>query len=216
MQRGSDSATGKRQATLILNQVNYTFNGSVISCTAGSTLILTYTLVVGEYTYIYTDGVFVDMFIIIIYRLNLRSLVLREPHYCKQLIQNSSLCISEYTPITINFCLCSLILLAVNTTIKWVAVHENFTTPICKSPLAESRAPYWMIDGVALNDTTVNSRYGAVVTRLGSASDSRGRHQVQLTLHSMIKIQNGSNISCAVGSELRMVYIFYIIPGRYM
>ena len=98
-----------------------------------------------------------------------------------------------------------------NTTIKWVAVHENFTTPICKSPLAESHAPYWMINEVALNDTTVNNRYGAVVTRLGS--DSRGRHQVQLTLHSMIKIWNGSNISCAVRSELRMAYILYFVAG---
>ena len=63
--RDYDDATGKQQAILILNRVNSTFNGSVISCTAGSTRMLTYTLVVGEYTYIYTDGVFVDMFIII-------------------------------------------------------------------------------------------------------------------------------------------------------
>ena len=100
----------------------------------------------------------------------------------------------------------------VNTTIKWLRLNETFRPPICKSPLAESLAPYWMVDGEDLNDVTVNNRYGAEVNRL--SDDGRGRHQTELIIHSVNAMLNGSNISCAVGFELRMVYILYIIgPG---
>ena len=102
-----------------------------------------------------------------------------------------------------------------NTTIKWLALNETFRPPICKSPLAESLAPYWMINGSALSDMTVNNRYGAEVNRL--SNDDRGRHQAELVIHSVNAMLNGSNISCAVGSKLRRVYMLYIIgPGMYV
>ena len=71
-----------------------------------------------------------------------------------------------------------------------------------------------MINGVILNNLTVNNRYGAQINR--PSDDSKGRHQVELIIHSVnpTLIQNGSNVSCAVGNELRMVYILYITgPG---
>ena len=71
-----------------------------------------------------------------------------------------------------------------------------------------------MINGVILDDTTINSRYGAEITRL--SDDSKGRHQAQLNISLMNTelIQNGSNVTCAVGNELRMVFILYITdPG---
>ena len=105
-------------------------------------------------------------------------------------------------------------ILAVNTAIRRVALYETFTTPVCKSPLTESRAPYWMIDGEVLGNISVNSRYGAEVAR--PTDDSRGRHQAQLIIHTVNEMLDGSNISCAVGSELRMVIILYIVPGMYV
>ena len=101
-----------------------------------------------------------------------------------------------------------------NTTIQPLAPNDTFTPPVCKSPLGDSRPPYWVIDGVVLNDTIVNSRYGAVITRL--SDDSKGRRQAQLTINLMNTelIQSGSNVTCAVGNELRMVFILYITdPG---
>ena len=91
-------------------------------------------------------------------------------------------------------------------------MNETFRPPICKSPLAESRAPYWMIDGDALIDTSIYSKYGAEVSR--PSDDDRGRHQAQLIIGSVNATLNGSNISCVVGSELRRVYILLIIPGK--
>ena len=145
-----------------------------------------------------------------VYTLKLRSLVLREPHYYnKKAIQSKF-----HQWILLSLILSLLLIFAVNTTIKWVMPHETFTTPVCKSPLTVSRAPYWMINGITLNDTTVNSRYSVEVRRLGG--DSRGRHQAQLIVHSVNKTLNGSNITCAVVSELRMVFILYIVPGMYV
>ena len=46
-----DDVTGSYQSTLILKHVNFTLNGSIVSCSANSNLILNLTLVVGEYTY---------------------------------------------------------------------------------------------------------------------------------------------------------------------
>lgn len=46
-----NNATGDHQSTLILEHVNFTLNGSVVSCSANSILILSYMLVVGKYTY---------------------------------------------------------------------------------------------------------------------------------------------------------------------
>jgi hypothetical protein len=69
-----------------------------------------------------------------------------------------------------------------------------------------------MINGVVLNDPVVNSRYGAEVNR--PSDDSKGRHQAEVVIRSVNATLNGSNVSCAVGLELRMVYILYIIdPG---
>ena len=48
VERGYDDATGNQQATLIINVVNSPLNGSVVSCSANSTRILTYVLVVGK------------------------------------------------------------------------------------------------------------------------------------------------------------------------
>ena len=52
VERGYDDATGNHQATLILDEVNSTLNATVVSCSARSTQILTYMLVVGKYTYV--------------------------------------------------------------------------------------------------------------------------------------------------------------------
>lgn len=99
-----------------------------------------------------------------------------------------------------------------NTTTKWLAPNEAFRPPICKSPLAESPPPNWMINGDILNDETVNNRYGAEITRLND--DNKGRHQAQLIIRSVSETLSGSNISCAVDNELRMVFILYITgPG---
>ena len=101
-----------------------------------------------------------------------------------------------------------------NTTIKWLPLNETFRPPICKSLPASSLAPYWMINGDPLSDTTINSRYDARVNRLND--DSRGLHQVELIIQSVTEMLNGSNISCAVGTELRRVYMLYIIdPSMY-
>ena len=66
----------------------------------------------------------------------------------------------------------------------------------------------FVINGDILNDMTVNCRYGAEITQL---HDSKGQHQAQLviSLVNTTLIQNGSNISCAVGNELRMVFLLY-------
>jgi hypothetical protein len=102
----------------------------------------------------------------------------------------------------------------VNTTFKWLSLNEMFRSPICKSSLAGSLAPYWMINGVILGDPTVNSRYGAEINR---TNDSKGQHQAEIVVRSVNATLDGSNVSCVVGSELRMVYIIYIIdPGTHV
>ena len=103
---------------------------------------------------------------------------------------------------------------AVSIATEHLAPNDSFRPPVCKSPLAESPQPNWMINGVILNDTTVNRRYNAHVDRSGH--DSKGRHQAKLIIRSVnpTLIQNGSNVTCTVDNELRMVFILYITdPG---
>jgi hypothetical protein len=73
-----------------------------------------------------------------------------------------------------------------------------------------------MINGVILGGPTINSRYGAEINRL--TDDSNGRHQVEVVIRlvNTTLIHNGSNVSCAVGSELRRVYILYYISDSGM
>ena len=69
-----------------------------------------------------------------------------------------------------------------------------------------------MINGTPLTNTMVNNMYGAQVNRLGD--DKRGRHQAELIISSVDETLNKSNISCAVGTELRRVYIIFVTgPG---
>lgn len=50
MDRNPPNAPGERWAILTLEHVNFTLNGSVLSCSINSAL--NYTLIVGKYTYI--------------------------------------------------------------------------------------------------------------------------------------------------------------------
>ena len=95
-----------------------------------------------------------------------------------------------------------------NTTIKWLAPNETFSPPVCTSPLVESLPPYWMMNGIPLTNTTFNNMYGAQINRLDD--DKRGRHQAELIISSVNETLNNSNISCAVETELRRVYIIFV------
>ena len=86
---------------------------------------------------------------------------------------------------------------------KRLHLLERFESDWCTSPLVLSPAPYWMFNGLTLNDGANNTYYGALVNR---SSTIEGHHQAKLMIPNVTSAINDSTMTCMVNSVVILEY----------
>ena len=81
---------------------------------------------------------------------------------------------------------------------KLLHLLERFESAWCTAPLTSSFPPYFTFNGIPLNDSDINTQYGARVNR---STSLQGHHQAKLVIARVKPSVNDSIIGCWINES---------------